>query len=57
MSMFQGATQIAITGGTQIAAGAGSNVTINHGGQPGLSSGKIHLYPHSHNLEFGLIQR
>ncbi|KAF5327188.1 hypothetical protein D9619_004972 [Psilocybe cf. subviscida] len=38
MSILQGATHVAITGGTQIAAGPGSCVTINHGGQAGGSS-------------------
>lgn len=41
MSILEGATDVAILGGTFIAAAAGSNVTINHGGGPGLSSGKF----------------
>ena len=52
MSMFQGASQIAITGGTQVAIGAGStvtNLTINPGSQAGVGGGKFYVYAYGQN--------
>lgn len=43
MSVLQGATNVAILGGTQVAAAAGSNVTVNHGGGLGATSGTFPL--------------